>query len=384
MSGDKELLELGRLDSSVLARNYDCITRGKNFSVENPKSVMWFLPVVTHALKGGVRTVFTFAEELSKKYNTLNYFVIYSFNGKDFNSESLSTSLRLNFPNLRFLVIKQRRGVDSIETLPSSQIAFCTLWTTAFLLAKYNNTLRKYYFMQDYEPMFYQGGPVYMMIEQTYRLGFSCIANTPGVGNKYKQYSNDVTTFFPGVDHQTFYPAQRDSGARPHKIVFYGRPDNPRNCFSLGIQILLEVKAELGDDVEIYSVGAEWSEKKQGVEGKIKNLGLLNSVEEVAQLYRASDLGLVFMATPHPSYQPIEYMASGCVVATNVNEPNSWLLNNENALLLEPLPGVASNRICNLLRDSKKMSAFKRAGLETVKKYRWSEAFEKFDKRISL
>src|SRR6185369_6249852 len=116
----------------------------------------------------------------------------------------------------------------------------------AYLLLKYNSVSKKFYFMQDFEPLFYEAGSVYAAIEQTYRFGFSCIANTPGVGNRYLSYSSDAVSFYPGVDRELFSPRKNSHrDGRPYRVVFYGRPGNPRNCFGLGIQTLQALKRKM-------------------------------------------------------------------------------------------------------------------------------------------
>jgi glycosyltransferase involved in cell wall biosynthesis len=378
------LINLGDCDVSDIDENAKCIEAGRSIQIDRPRSVIWFLPVVTHALKGGVRTVFTFAEALSKNHGTLNVFVIYSFTGRDIETSDLEISLREFFPHLRFVLKKHINGKSHIEGLPGAQIAICTLWTTAYLLLKYNKTYRKFYLMQDFEPMFYEGGDIYVTIEQTYRFGFSCIANTPGVANRFRQYSSDVCYFYPGVDHSVFYPSRdRHRFDGTSKVVFYGRP-NARNCFVVGAETLRRVKASLGDGVEIVSVGAEWDPAEYGLQGVVDNLGLLSSMNEVATIYRNCDMGLVFMATPHPSYQPLEYMASGCVVATNTNESTRWLLNSRNSIQIEPNPRVAAQRIVAALADRERMKQLRDAGLRVASEYSWDEAIRVFEERVSV
>lgn len=381
--GEIGLLRLADATATDLARNQEAITLGSTDPIEN-HVITWFLPPVTHALKGGVRTVFMLAQNMSETWGTLNHFVIYSYSGRNLETAELCASLSKFFPNLRFTVNVFRKDVDGIDTLPISNLAFCTLWTTAYLLLKYNQTSRKFYLMQDYEPSFYPAGNLYGVIEQTYRFGFSCIGNTQGVGNKYRQYSDDITIFSPGVDQNMFYPdEQKSSVGQPARIVFYGRPSNPRNCFLLGIQTLAAVKRKLGKAVEIISVGEEWDPNDWDLEGIVENRGLLASMEEVAALYRSADIGLVFMITPHPSYQPFEYMASGCVTATNINESNLWLLNEENALLIEPLAEVAAQKTHDLLKDNVTWQQKRTAALKTIQALNWEDVFEVVRNRIS-
>lgn len=358
-----------------LDANASAIARGRG-NIGRTHSALWFIPQVTHALKGGIRTVFMLAEDFSRNWGTLNHLVLYSYNGADIDTTALCKSLTTHFPDLRFLVHVHRRGKDSLSSLPPSNFSFCTLWTTAYLLLRYQQTDAKYYLMQDFEPSFYAAGSVYGVIEQTYRFGFSCVANTPGVAERYRRYSDDVVSFLPGVDKRVFSPLEGKAGpGSPARVVFYGRPSNPRNCFDLGADTLVALKRRMGDRVRIHSVGEAWDPASYGLEGVVENLGLLGSMEEVGALYRESDLGLVFMMTPHPSYQPLEYMAAGCVVATNINEANRWLLNERNSLQLEPIPSLAAERIENLLCDPSAWSGKREEGLRSISRLTWDAAF---------
>ena len=147
--------------------------------------------------------------------------------------------------------------------------------------------------------------------------------------------------------------------------------------------MLKEVKGRLGTRVEIVSVGAEWSKADAGVEGIVKNLGLLPTMDQVAELYRQSDLGVAFMTTPHPSYQPFEYMASGCVNASNINESTNWILSDENSLRLTAIPSVAAGEIVELVDDPGRWRRLRDAGLETIEDYSWENAIDTVISRLN-
>ena len=384
LAAEAGLLRLAAATRQDLEANGRTIATGKAHGPHPRRVATWFLPVVTHALKGGVRTVFMLAEHFSKTWGTLNVLVLCPINGRDVDTAPLARSLKHHFPELEFVLCVHRTGKDELAEVPASDFAVCTLWTTAYVLMRYNNTRAKYYLMQDFEPSFYAAGSVSGVIEQTYRFGFSCLANTPGVGERYLRYSDDVVSFKPGVDRVVFHPdPAKFRPGQPAKLVFYGRPSNARNCFSLGAETLTALKRRMGAGIVIQSVGEAWSPADYGLEGVVDNFGLLDSLEDVATLYRSADIGLVFMMTPHPSYQPLEYMASGCVVATNINESNAWLLTDQNALLLEPLPELAAERIEGLLRDPGRWFALRGEGLKTVRDLDWSDAFSVVSNRIA-
>ncbi|WP_458102574.1 rhamnosyltransferase WsaF family glycosyltransferase, partial [Citrobacter braakii] len=94
-------------------------------------------------------------------------------------------------------------------------------------------------------------------------------------------YSDDVVSFCPGLDRSVFYARSKSLlSATKRKVVFYGRPGNSRNCFSLGVMILRALKNRMGSCVDIVSVGADWSVDDYGLGGVVENRGLLSSLED--------------------------------------------------------------------------------------------------------
>lgn len=370
-------LRLTRITTEEIEANIIFTEKMKSSPVLGPiRSAIWFVPNFNHVLKGGLRTIFTLAERLSAEWGTKNIIVIDNFRNQVI-VDDLEQQLSDNFPELDFKLINFRYE-DSVADLPEVDAGFCTLWVTAYTLARYNKCKAKFYFMQDYEPMFYTGGSISAAIEQTYRFGFYFIANTPGVASKFQQYSDWGMEFIPGVDTKLYYPSEKNVNNKgPYKIVYYGRPNNERNCFILACEALRIVKEKLGGQVKIASVGAEFPVERYNLQGVIENKGLLKTMEEVANLYRESDLGLSIMTTPHPSYQPLEYMASGCPTVTNINELNNWLYRDqENIILSEPVYNVMADRIINALENHELRQRVRDGALETVSNLSWDSALQ--------
>ena len=333
----------------------------------------WFIPHFDHVYRGGIHTIMRFADHFTQKQNTLNHFVVYGRDRGDV--EGMSVQIAEAYPRLRFeMHLLPKYGAEA--ELPSADIGICTLWTSAYHLLRYNQCRGKFYLVQDFEPAFTSANSVYGLIEETYRFGFSGIANTPGVAEAYGAYGNEVVAFLPAVDRTVYYPpVERDEG--PMRIVFYGRPNNPRNGFELGSEALSEAKRRHGDRVEIYSAGAEFIEADHGLDGVLTNLGVLANTQEVADLYRRADIGLVFMYTKHPSYQPLEYMACGTATVTNYNEANSWLLEHgHNAMCVAPTVTAVADAVSTLIENSELRSRVVSAGLETAAATRWEDQLE--------
>ena len=88
--------------------------------------------------------------------------------------------------------------------------------------------------------------------------------------------------------------------------------------------------------------------------------------------------GLVFMFSAHPSYQPFEFMASGCVTITNDNPRNRWLLKDgENAILVEPTVSCVASKIIQVLENPELRARVAAGGLATVSSLNWPDALEK-------
>ena len=362
---NKYLLQYDASEADLLS-NEAVLDRFWQSPTIDPKTALWMIPSFDHVYRGGIYTIFRIADALSRLGGMRHYFCVL---GDLVDEGRVTSEINAAFPSLEFEFLSLN-DYDGVASLPSADIGICTLWTSAYKLLKYNQCKNKYYLVQDYEPAFYSAGATFGLIEQTYRFGFTGIANTSGVASAYSRYSSRYGQFTPAVDRELYYPADRRPG--PVQLVFYGRPKNDRNAFFLGIEAIRKAKSVLKDDLRAISVGAPFSPKEFGVDGVIENLGVLPSLEDVADLYRRSDLGLVFMFTPHPSYQPLEYMASGCATITNRNESNAWLLkHNQNSLLTPATVSGVADTIIAAARDQSLRDRVIEGGLATVSQLDW-------------
>jgi glycosyltransferase involved in cell wall biosynthesis len=329
------------------------------------KTATWFVPYFDHLHYGGNYTIFRFMAGMAEK-GVKPRIVIYD--RQLFDHAAMKADIVKNFPALKdadLQVIDLKK--DRIEDLEPTDIAFSTIWMSAYCLLRFNQTSRKYYFIQDYEPLFYEGGATYALAESTYRFGFYGIVNTPGLLRAINQrHGMEGVSFVPAVDKRYFPPAEPRNNKQV-KIFFYARPGAPRNAFELGILIIQQLIKRYGDRIEIVTAGAEWKAKELGLRGLITNLGRLKGIDEVAKLYRSCDIGFVYMLSKHPSYQPFEFMASGMATVTNNNEDNLWFLKDgTNALVAEPSPAAMAEKIGWLIDDIELRSKIQRGGAKSV------------------
>jgi glycosyltransferase involved in cell wall biosynthesis len=347
--------EFGFVSNSVFQITSQDIQRSKTASkgsrAATIKTATWFVPYYDHFGYNGIQTIFRFIEKLSLEGVT-NRIVIYDRPTMD--TDQMRRQIKERFPgttNYEIIVFGDDQIAD-IEKLPPSDIAFCTIWMSAYLLLRYNKTQRKYYFIQDYEPLFYVAGSTSALAESTYRFGFKGVVNTPGLLAAVNQeHGQEGVSFIPAVDHTLYYP-DPDRNNDKVRIFFYARPLNPRNAFNLGILTIQQLIKTYGKKIEIITAGADWDESQYGLKGKIINRGLIKSLTEVAALYRTCDIGFAYMLNKHTTYQMMEYSTSGMATVMNNNEDHHWLhKDGVNCLLAEPSPASMAEKIGLLIDD---------------------------------
>jgi glycosyltransferase involved in cell wall biosynthesis len=260
----------------------------------------------------------------------------------------------------------------------SVDAAIATTWSSAYPLVRHDRAAIKLFFVQDHEPAFHPAGSMSALLAEAGRFGFPAIVNTPGLAEVYRAMGGMAAAFVPSVDPDVFRPPADPRPATPARIVFYGRPATERNAFALGLRALTLVKERFGDAVDIVAAGEDWSPGQYGAAHVLRNAGALRSLEAVAELYRWAHVGLVFMLTAHPSYQPLEYMASEVVTVSNRNPHNTWLLRHEdNALLAAPIPSLVADEVARLVTDPSLRGAIATRGRETVAGFSWDAELDR-------
>lgn len=335
----------------------------------------WFVPHYSHFGFNGIQTIFRFIEKLSRE-GVRNHIVVYDNPTTD--TSKMEAEMAKYFPgikNYHITVFGDDKG-EELRKLPASDIAFCTLWVSAYVLLRFNKTKRKYYFVQDYEPLFYVAGSTSALAESTYRFGYRGIVNTPGLLAAVNQaHGLEGISFIPAVNHRLYYPdpIRDDSKVR---IFFYARPLNPRNAFNLGILTIKRLLKKYGNSIEVITAGAEWDESKYGLKDKITNLGLIRSLDDVAALYRTCHIGFAYMMNKHTTYQMMEYSASGMATVMNNNEDHHWLhKDGYNCLLAEPSPAAMAEQIGKLIDDAKLRETLVRNAQKAIG-YNWEQQMD--------
>jgi glycosyltransferase involved in cell wall biosynthesis len=341
-------------------------------------SITWFLPEFEHAYYGGIQTLLRFADYLKGTKGVENRFVILG----NMDADKIGGKISNAFPGLSGQPVIQFNHYEQVDKFPATDAAIASLWGTAYFLLRFNQTKRKFYFIQDYEPLFYPAGSISAQVDSTYLFGYYGITNTPTLKEIYEsQYAGQAEYFLPCVDTNVFYPAvdQDRLSDNPRTLFFYGRPSVPRNGFELGAQAIRILKMRLGSQVRIVAAGENWKPKDYDLDGVIENLGLLDYYQ-TAGLYRACKAGLVMMFTRHPSYLPFELMASGSLVISNKNPATSWFLKDgENCRLSDVSATCLARVLEESLLDTDANKRITSSALNQIKDefYDWGQQFDK-------
>jgi O-antigen biosynthesis protein len=367
-------------DAATLAANRQVVDdfAGRQLKVG---SATWFVPYFEHVLFGGISTVFRFMNFLTVHHGVQHRIVL--FDDTFSTDASLRSQITAEFPALNGIDIvlpePGRAPFFDFDGLPYSDVAICTIWHSAYALARFNSTSAKYYFAQDFEPLFYPAGTLYALAEATYRFGFAGLVNTPGLESIYASYGNPSTSFIPAVE-LTSKPDDKPSSepGAPVQIVIYGRPKTDRNGFELLAAASKLLKDRFGKRIRIVSAGEEFSPAEYGLQGVVKNVGLLRSRDEIHQLYSDSDIGVCCMFSKHPSYQPFEYLAAGAAVVSNKNSATSWFLHDgENCLVADPFPVAIADAVGQLVSDPELRLKLAACGYADVTSVDWETEFAK-------
>lgn len=258
------------------------------------------------------------------------------------------------------------------------EVFCCTWWTTTLAWEAYAAALAHtgreapqwYYIIQDFEPGFYQFGSNYMASLASHRHGERCFAifNSPQLHSYFEE--NGLRYPRHAVLTPSLNPVLRqvleDLGWRLRKtssplvICLYGRPEQPRNCFAATVEglrrYLLTLSPEDRAGLVLVSLGKPHEPLELAPGATLASLGRL-PLEKYAAFLAGAHVGLAMMATPHPSYPPLEMAAFGLETLTN-DFPGKALAGVHPQLhtIAQPSPRLIAEALPTLVTAAKHMA----------------------------
>jgi hypothetical protein len=256
---------------------------------------------------------------------------IISFSGPLTNSDSKAIKSLIakdfKFPENRVAILPPTKLQDIYVNI--SDIWIATYWTTAHALdvASRLNRIDKsriIYLIQDYEPTFLPASTDSFIASSTYHAGFIPLVNSSPLCKTLQDAENlevdSRRVFTPQLDLPRLKESAliRASTPEDRHVLFYARPNKPRNMFNLGISSMQRAISILPREStwKFSSVGAELPRIHLGSSHYLEPLGLLAWDNYFKELSRSRVI-FSLQASPHPSHPPLDMVASGGIAVTN-------------------------------------------------------------------
>lgn len=199
-----------------------------------------------------------------------------------------------------------------------------TSWWSTTAILRTVPAERVVYILQEDERCFYPIGIDSAAAAETMNHpGIRVVVNTAQlldhlVGTGLDNLRHTAVSFEPSFS-AFLRPGRRIGVTKPRNLFFYARPNNPRNLFDLGVAAI-DCAVERG----------VLSEERWRIHFAGKDVPRFNFCDDRPPILHDSlgwadyhellgriDLGVSLMASPHPSYPPLDLAASGSVVVTN-------------------------------------------------------------------
>lgn len=280
--------------------------------------------VAKGSLFGGVGTALIFAALLANKLDAQLRIVTRTQRAEPQNISSLLSLYGISLKrDMQFKFAAFFDEKYELDVADEDIFITTSWWTTAATLpsVRHDSII---YLLQEDERMFYPYGDDRVKCEAILRTpDIRFLINTKllfdhMVNDGLSNIAEKGMWFEPAFPSNVFYPRTK-TAAEKNKFFFYARPNNVRNLFYLGIEIIDEAINQRVLDLdtwEIFLVGKDIPHVVFGgdyVPHRCENFAW----GDYAEFAGTVDLGLSLMSTPHPSYPPLDLAASGAVVVTN-------------------------------------------------------------------
>lgn len=240
-------------------------------------------------------------------------------------------------------------------------------WTVYPVLGN-GNFHRRFYFVQDHEPSFHPMGANYLIADQTYHEDLDCICASPWLADLMSQkYGRWARHFWLAADRRIYFPAEQKPKNEKPRIAVYARHFTARRAVELAM-LALEDLADRGVEFVVDFFGAPLSLTDAPFEFIDHGVA---SQEDLAQMFRKADIGVVFSATNY-SLVPQEMMACGLPIVELDGESTRAIFPPETVTLAGPHPAGIADALQDLIGDPTRQATQAQAALEWVSGFSWS------------
>ena len=328
-------------------------------SKKPPYTINWVMSPPGRG-SGGHQNIFRFIKYLEDQGHTCR---VYLYSATIHPSvEQVKDILEDSYPKTKAKISWYSGSMDA------SDAVFATGWETAYPVLNDPSKARRFYFVQDFEPLFYPVGSEYILAENTYRFKFFGITAGNWLATKLKNDYGMQTQHYDFGSEDELY-SYKNSKKRK-EIFFYARPVTARRGFELGI-MALEIVAKALPDYTITLAG--WDVSNYNIPFKYQNLKTL-PLEALNDVYNNCAAALVVSLT-NMSLLPLELLACGTIPVVNKGQNNEMVSQNPYIHYADPSPAALAEAIITTVQRKDIVEYGKKAS-QSVKSSSWSKAGE--------
>ena len=340
--------------------------------VTPPWTIAWLVPPWRRG-SGGHTTIFRLVRQMELRGHRCVIFVYDPEHRVPRSGHELRDEIRREFvPGVEAAVFKNLGDWDSAD------VCIATGWQTAFVARDLPGCREKVYLVQDHEPEFFATSAQSIWAEETYKMGYRCIAYTPWMADVLRErYGVHASWFECGTDLDVFRFAGPE-GREREIIAVYARRETERRAVDLAMTGLIKL-SERRPTIRPVLFGSHRSTR---LPFPAEDLRVV-SPQRLAQLYREAAVGVVFSLTTH-SLVAHEMMASGLPTVELEGENVGSALGPPGELVLQVprRPDAVADGIERLLDDREAAAAMARRARGFVEARTWDRAGDQVEQAL--
>lgn len=267
-----------------------------------------------------------------------------------------------------------RRLLKKVLNKMEADIVLATQHFTVEPISRSNIKAKKYYYVQAYEPEFYDKGPLRYQIykriaKNSYKKNLKIIVNAPMYKN-YMEIKSD-RVIYPGLNFDIFYPEEKKRSSEILILGSIGRTEVFKGTAYI-LRAFEKLRGELGEFVELHLAFGDplWS----NIEGV--KMHYPKGDMELADYYRSLDCYICaqYIQLEAVHYPVIESMACGIPLITTgyypSDEHNAWLIDAKNHTDIVV-------KVKEFISNPERATIKKNNALEAIKEFEWNLVAEK-------
>jgi glycosyltransferase involved in cell wall biosynthesis len=313
---------------------------------------------------GGHTTIFRLVRQMEQRGHRCTIHLFDAERRESRSGGELREEIRRHFVEIDAPVFRD------LDRFTGADVAIATEWRTAFPVRDLPGCREKVYLVQDDEPQFYATSSESIWAEESYRMGYRCIAYTPWMAEILRERWGLEAHYFECGTDTDVYEFTGEEGREPGLVAVYARWETERRAVELALAGLATA-FERRPNLRVVAFGSGLG---LSAPFPIEDRGV-QPARALAELYRRASIGIVFSLTTH-SLVAHEMMASGLPVVELDGDNVTSALGESGELveLADRTPDSIADAVERLLDDRARAASMAARARAFVEKRTWDRA----------